>query len=171
MIWRSFSHHLKRHRVTYQLLVVVSSEMFSPFFAPSSKPVDFKVYCCNVTHKQIHRHLASVPIAAPQDQNRQRTANQTRTPSNETLALTIRTQLLRHRDPRLVAVTLESACCPCGIGDITIFLAWTQGSPENEVTVFEQHGYGALGRHHPLLSTSQSTILRAIIQGTPWQAR
>ena len=42
--------------------VVVSSEMFSLFVATSSKPVDFKVYSCNVTHKQIHRHMASVPV-------------------------------------------------------------------------------------------------------------
>ena len=60
--WRSFSHHHKRHKVTYQHLVVVSSEMFSPFVAPSSKPVEIKVYSYNVTHKQIPRHIASVPM-------------------------------------------------------------------------------------------------------------
>ena len=97
--------------------------VFSPFVATSHNPVDLEAHSCSVTHKQIHRHLAS----APMQHHKIRTDNGLQT-KQEHLELTWHARLQWHRNPSLVAVVLGAACCSCGSG----------------VTVFGPRGYGAL---------------------------
>ena len=98
--------------------------VFSPFVATSSKPVDLKTHSCSVKNKQIHRHMASVPM-----QHHKIRADSGLQTKQEHLELTLHARLHWHRNSRLVAVVFGTACCSCGIG----------------ATVFGHRGYGALG--------------------------